>query len=77
MVNNDAGSSDSLIQTEETMKQTSETVKESGGLSVIVIENVPLASSMLMCLNFRFPILWSLHMKFEFNWPSGFRGEDV
>ena len=23
------------------------------------------------------PILKSLHMKFEFNWPSGFRGEDV
>ena len=23
------------------------------------------------------PILRSLHMKFEFNWPSGFRGEDV
>ena len=45
MVNNDAGSSDSLIQTEETMKQTSETVKESGGLSVIVTENIPLASS--------------------------------
>ena len=27
--------------------------------------------------NFRSPILRSLHMKFEFNWPSGFRGEDV
>ena len=29
-VNEDANSSDSLIQTEETMKQTLETVKESG-----------------------------------------------
>ena len=27
--------------------------------------------------NFRSPILRSLHMKFEFIWPSGFRGEDV
>ena len=27
--------------------------------------------------NFRSPILRSLHMKFEFNWLSGFRGEDV
>ena len=27
--------------------------------------------------NFRSPTLRSLHMKFEFNWPSGFRGEDV
>ena len=27
--------------------------------------------------NFRFRVLRSLHMKFEFNWPSGFRGEDV
>ena len=27
--------------------------------------------------NFRSLILRSLHMKFEFNWPSGFRGEDV
>ena len=27
--------------------------------------------------NFRSPILRSLHMKFEFNWPCGFRGEDV
>ena len=28
-------------------------------------------------INFRSPILRSLRMKFEFNWPSGFRGEDV
>ena len=27
--------------------------------------------------NFRSPILRSLHMKFEFNWSSGFRGENV
>ena len=27
--------------------------------------------------NFRSRILRSLHMKFEFDWPSGFRGEDV
>ena len=27
--------------------------------------------------NFNSRILRSLHMKFEFNWPSGFRGEDV
>ena len=27
--------------------------------------------------NFRSPILRSLHMKYEFNWPSSFRGEDV
>ena len=27
--------------------------------------------------NFLSPILRSLHMKFEFNWHSGFRGEDV
>ena len=27
--------------------------------------------------NFRSPILRSLHTEFEFNWPSGFRGEDV
>ena len=27
--------------------------------------------------NFCSPILRSLHMKFEFNWPCGFRGEDV
>ena len=27
--------------------------------------------------NFCSPILRSLHMKFEFYWPSGFRGEDV
>ena len=27
--------------------------------------------------NFCSPILRSLHMKFEFNWPNGFRGEDV
>ena len=27
--------------------------------------------------NFRSPILRSLHMKYEFNWPCSFRGEDV
>ena len=27
--------------------------------------------------NLRYPILRSLHMKYEFNWPSSFRGEDV
>ena len=27
--------------------------------------------------NFRSPILRSLHMKYKFNWPSSFRGEDV
>ena len=27
--------------------------------------------------NFPSPILRSLHMKYEFNWPSSFRGEDV
>ena len=27
--------------------------------------------------NFRSPILRSLHMKYEFSWPSSFRGEDV
>ena len=27
--------------------------------------------------NFCSPILRSLHMKYEFNWPSSFRGEDV
>ena len=27
--------------------------------------------------NFRSPIPTSLHMKFDFNWPSGFRGDDV
>ena len=27
--------------------------------------------------NFCFRVLRSLHMKFEFDWPSGFRGEDV
>ena len=27
--------------------------------------------------NFCFPISWNLHMKFGFNRPSGFRGEDV
>ena len=27
--------------------------------------------------NFRFPIPEKLHMKFDFDWPSGFRGEDV
>ena len=27
--------------------------------------------------NFRSPILRSVHMKYEFNWPSSFRGEDV
>ena len=27
--------------------------------------------------NFRSRVLRSLYMKFEFNWPNGFRGEDV
>ena len=27
--------------------------------------------------NFRSRVLRSIHMKFEFNWPSGFKGEDV
>ena len=27
--------------------------------------------------NFRSGVLRSFHMKFEFNWPNGFRGEDV
>ena len=30
-----------------------------------------------ICSNFRSPILRSLHMKYELNWPSSFRGEDV
>ena len=30
-----------------------------------------------ICTNFHSPILRSLHMKYEFNWPSSFRGEDV
>ena len=28
-------------------------------------------------INFRFPFLWMLHMKFGFDWPNGFRGEDL
>ena len=28
-------------------------------------------------INFRSPILRMLHMKFGFDWPSGFREEDV
>ena len=28
-------------------------------------------------INFRPPSLRILHMKFGFDWPSGFRGEDV
>ena len=27
--------------------------------------------------NFRSPFLRMLHMKFGFDWPSGFRGEDL
>ena len=27
--------------------------------------------------NFRSPILEKLRIKFDFDWPSGFRGEDV
>ena len=27
--------------------------------------------------NFRSPFRWRLHMKFDFDWPSGFWGEDV
>ena len=28
-------------------------------------------------INFRSPFLRMLHMKFGFDWPSGFRGEDL
>ena len=28
-------------------------------------------------VNFRSPIPWRLHMKFDFNLPSGSRGEDI
>ena len=28
-------------------------------------------------INFRSPSLRMLHMKFDFDWPSGFRGEDL
>ena len=28
-------------------------------------------------INFRFPFLSMLHMEFGFDWPSGFRGEDL
>ena len=28
-------------------------------------------------INFRSPFLRRLHLKFGFDWPSGFRGEDV
>ena len=28
-------------------------------------------------INFPFPYLRVLHMKFGFDWPSGFRGEDL
>ena len=27
--------------------------------------------------NFRSPLLRMLHMKFGFDWPSGFRGDDL
>ena len=27
--------------------------------------------------NFRFPYPWVLHIKFHFDWPSGFREEDL
>ena len=27
-------------------------------------------------INFRSPFLWMLHMKFGFDWPSGFRGDN-
>ena len=27
--------------------------------------------------NFRSPYPWMLHIKFHFDWPSGFRGEDL
>ena len=30
-----------------------------------------------MYINFRSPFLRMLHMKFGFDWPSGFRGEDL
>ena len=28
-------------------------------------------------INFRSPFPWRLHIKFDFDWPSGFGGEDV
>ena len=28
-------------------------------------------------INFRSPFPWRLHIKFGFDWPSGFGGEDV
>ena len=30
-----------------------------------------------VCTNFRSPIPWRRHMKIDFDWPSGFWGEDV
>ena len=27
--------------------------------------------------NFRSPFLWMIHMKFGFDWPSGFRRDDL
>ena len=31
----------------------------------------------IIYINFRSPFLRMLHMKFGFDWPSGFRGEDL
>ena len=30
-----------------------------------------------ICINFLSPLLRRLHIKFGFDWPCGFRGEDV
>ena len=38
---------------------------------------VLVTESLGLLFNFRCRFLRGLHMKFEFNWPSGFRGEDV
>ena len=31
----------------------------------------------IIYINFHSPCLRMLHMKFDFDWPSGFRGEDL
>ena len=31
----------------------------------------------IIYINFRSPFLRMLHMKFGFDWPTGFRGEDL
>ena len=33
--------------------------------------------TLTICINFCSPYPSGLHMKFGFDWPSGFRGEDV